>query len=114
MDEEKLQRLEQEAEQEGTASATKWAMQKFPNWLRKRGTKCGLATVEIGELGRILHQFYDEQKDTKTPGALSPSTLNGLRAGIQRGICQLRDDVQIVNDRANRAKPLITSGPTKY
>ena len=99
MDDEELRRLEQEAEQPGTASATKWAMDKFLNWIRKRKIACDLETIEKEELGKILHQFYGEQKNTKTSKALSPSTLNGLRAGIQRGICQLRHDIHIVNDR---------------
>ena len=76
MDDEEPYRLEQEAEQTGSASTTNWAMDKFQKCLRKRNIRCDWKNVEKQELGNILNQFYGEQKNTKNSMA-SLSTSNG-------------------------------------
>ena len=82
LNEEQLCELMQEAEQEGTKTATKWAMKKFRSWLEKRKINLELSTATAQVLATSLYRFYAESKADKTGDALSPSTLIGLRAGI--------------------------------
>ena len=99
LDEQQLEEIIREAEQEGTKTATKWAKKKFSNWLEKRNININLSTAPSQELAKVLQRFYAESKAEKTGQALSPSTLIGLRAGIQRGLLEIRtDEVNIVRD----------------
>ena len=101
LDEQQLEEIIREAEQEGTKMATKWAMKKFSNWLEKRSINIILSTAPSQKLAKVLQRFYAESKAEKTGQALSPSTLIGLRAGIQRGLLEIRtDEVNIVRDVA--------------
>ena len=76
IEDEELYRLEQEAEQTGSASTTNRAMDKFQNCLPRRNIRCDWRNVEKQELGNILHQSCGEQKNTNNSMA-SPSTPNG-------------------------------------
>lgn len=99
LNDEDLENLEREAEQKGTAAATKWSMKKLEAWLTKRKVNVNLTTGGKEELAALLHRFYGELKSEKTAKPLSPSTLVGIRSGIQRGLLSLRSDpVHIVND----------------
>ena len=105
LNEQQLHELMQEAEQEGTKTATKWAMKKFRSWLEKRSINLDLATTTAQDLATSLYRFYAECNADKSGEALSPSTLIGLRAGIQRGIVELRnDEVNIEESSAERTK----------
>ena len=74
-------------------------MKRLEAWLTKRNVNVNLATVGKEELAALLHRFYGELKSEKTAKPLSPSTLVGIRSGIQRGLLSLRSDpVNIVND----------------
>ena len=56
---------------------------KLSNWLEKGNIDINLSTAPNQELAKVLHRFYAESKADKIGQALSPSTLIGLRAGIQ-------------------------------
>ena len=85
MDEESLNELDNAAQPENTARATRWAMSRLKEWLKKRHINIDLATVAAEELAPILRRFYGELK-TFGGKPLTPSSLVGIRAGIQRAL----------------------------
>lgn len=98
LDESQLKELEKNAEQGGTANATKWAMNKWNDWLEKRSINIDVSSIQPETLAGHLYRFYAELK-CKDKRPLSPSGLVGVRAGMQRGLIALRKDpIDIVKD----------------
>ena len=112
-----LREIEKEAEQGKTNQATMWAWNRFDNWLKKRGITEDPIMMKPEDLAAILYRYYGELRCEKTKAALSPSSMVGIRAGIQRALQQRRSDgIHIVQDpvfaKANnifKAKCLLTA-----
>ena len=99
LDEQMLQDIEKEAEQGRTAQATSWAWNRFSAWLSKREIDEDPVMMSTESLAAVLYRFYGELRCEKTKAALSPSSLVGIRAGIQRALQQRRTDgIHIVQD----------------
>ena len=100
LDEDNLNEMDKLAQPLNTSRNTKWAMTRFQSWVRKRQIEIDLKTVSAEELAPILRKFYGEVKQTggKT---LSPSSLVGIRSGIQRALMLERDvPLDIIHDHA--------------
>lgn len=91
MDEDALNDLDNAAQPENTVKATKWAMSRLRDWLKKRHVPIDVKTVTAEELAPLLRRFYGELK-TFGGKPLTPSSLVGIRAGIQRGLTLERAD----------------------
>lgn len=75
--------MEAKAVPESTSKATKSGVKKLLEWMRKRKIEVDFMSVTSEELAPILRRFYAEVK--KEDGrALSPSSLVGIRASINR------------------------------
>ena len=85
MDEDAFNNMDANAQPENTAKNNRWAMSRFEGWLRKRQIQIDLNSVSGEELAPILRRFYGEVKSTGGK-VLTPSSLVGLRAGIQRSL----------------------------
>ena len=90
LDEDSLNDMDAKAQPENTLKNNKWAMARFEAWLRKRQINLDLVNVSGEELAPILRRFYGEVKSTGGK-VLTPSSLVGIRAGIQRVLMQRRD-----------------------
>ena len=98
--EEELENMVRQAEQKGTVRQTKWAVKKFEDWMTKRKVEVNMREVEPAALSGILKRFYGEVRGMQGSD-LSPSTLVGIRAGLQRHMSDLRSDgMDITKDPA--------------
>ena len=66
-------------------SATKATMKKIKTWCNKRGMNINFGTVNPAELNNALRQFYAEIRAING-NRLSPSSLVGIRAAINRHV----------------------------
>ena len=99
LDENTLSEIEKEAEQGRTNQATAWAWNKFIAWLNKREIVEDPVVMKPEDLAGVLYRFYGELRSDRTKAALSPSSMVGIRAGIQRALQQRRPDgIHIVQD----------------
>ena len=91
-------------------NATRWAMERWNDWLEKRGTVIDISSVAPEVLAGHLCRFYAELKGENSK-PLSPNGLIGIRAGIQRGLVALRTSpLDIVKDPAFwKANTMITA-----
>ena len=83
VDDETMERMENEATPETTSKATKSCMKKLFQWMIKREIDIDFRTINADELALILRRFYAEvKKENVKP--LTPSCLVGIRAAINR------------------------------
>ncbi|KAL9950919.1 hypothetical protein ACROYT_G043491 [Oculina patagonica] len=100
LDEEELQRIEEESMPENTKKQTAWGMKKFNQWRDKRQIEVDLHSVSATEFSGILRKFYAEVKTNKKKD-LTPSALTGIRAAIHRTITSqpFSRPINILKDR---------------
>ena len=103
LDEDSMRELENQARPINTSRATIYGVNKFQNWLKRRGKTCDFYSVSANDLNDLLRKFYAEVKPTDSgkQGSLSPSTLTCLRAAIHRFIRSppYSRPFNIINDR---------------
>ena len=100
MGEEELENMVRQAEQKGTVRQTKWAVKKFEDWTTKTKVVVNMSEVEPTASSGILKRFYGEVRGTQGSD-LSPSSLVGIRAGLQRHLSGMRSDgMDITKDPA--------------
>ena len=73
---------------ENTVKNNRWAMTGLKGWLQKRQINVDLKHASGEDLAPILRRFYGEVKSTGGK-VLTPSSLVGLRAGIQMVLIDL-------------------------
>ena len=83
-----------------TDRSTKWGLNKFEEWIRKRGMSCDLHTVPAIELNGVLRKFYGEVRSIKKQ-PLTPSAMTGIRAALQRAITSppYNRNINIIGDK---------------
>ena len=85
--EKELVAIENEVIPEATRRSTKYGMKKIVDWFTDKKIDiidCG--QISATELNGHLRGFYGELNHGKKGKSLSPSTLNAIRASIQRTI----------------------------
>lgn len=86
IDEAEMERMEKEAVPTTTSKATKAGVKKFMEWAKKRNVNVDFHTITASDLALILRRFYAEvKKEDGKP--LTPSSLVGLRASLNRYVC---------------------------
>ena len=83
-----------------TKRSTKWGVNKFNQWVKKRNRQVDLATISIENLNSELRRFYADVKSVKGT-ALTPSALIDIRAALHRHLINppLSRNINILNDR---------------
>ena len=89
-DENALNEMDARAQPENTVKNNRWTMTGLKGWLQKRQINVDLKHASGEELAPIL-RFYGEVRSTGGK-VLTPSSLIGLGAGIQRALMLERDD----------------------
>ena len=84
LEENDLQEMEEKSRPVTTMRATRNGVKKFEDWLAKRNRVVDYHTVSAEELNDNLRKFYAEVKHAKQGSSLSPSSMVGYRAAIQR------------------------------
>ena len=98
LSEEEMQAIERNAIPDTTTKATIAGVKKFQLWRNKRRIDINFVTVKATELNNILRQFYAEIRAING-NRLSPSSLVGIRAAINRhvrGTPLHREDINVV------------------
>lgn len=116
MDERELDSLVSDCVPVSTSRATKWGLNKWHEWLNKRGKVCDFHTVSADELNVLLRKFYAELRSTKKKD-LTPSSLTGIRAALHRAIRAppYNRAINIVGDAAfNSANVMFTTKCKQY
>ena len=80
--------MEEGARNDSTSKSTRLAAARFEKWCEKRSKPLNWLTSTAADLNDWLRSFYAELKNAGTGKALSPSSLVGIRAGIQRKLKQ--------------------------
>ena len=86
VDEAEMERMEKEAVPDATSRATKSGVKKFFDWTRKRKLDVNFHSITSSELAPILRRFYAEVRRKDSDKPLTPSSLVGIRASINRYI----------------------------
>ena len=80
--------MDARAQPENTVKNNRWAMTRLKGWLQKRQINVDLKHASGEDLAPILRRFCGEVKSTGGK-VLTPSSLVGLRAGIQMALINL-------------------------
>ena len=71
--EEDMQNMEQMAKPKSTTAATVYGVNRFQDWLQRKGKTCDFMTITADELNEFLRKLYAEVKPKKQGGSLTPS-----------------------------------------
>ena len=80
---EEMAKMGEEAVPENTSRATKSGIRKLLDWMKSRNIDINFQSVKAEELASVLRRFYAEVKK-ENGQALTPSSLVGIRASINR------------------------------